>query len=207
MPFQALIFDVGGVIIPHDQDALYARLAARCRAPDALERIAAGGDDPRWATGEITIEELHRRLADELRYGGAWDEFVEDFCAHLSLDEEMLAFVARLARSRRVFLFSNTNEVHWARVERLTGGRIGDFEAYLSHQIGAAKPDLDAFARVAERSGVEPGRCLFIDDNPANVDAARRAGFQAERFTTQAALVAQLARHGVAVHELQTGET
>lgn len=206
MAFQALIFDVGGVIVPHDNDALYARLAARCGAPDALERIAAAGDDPRWGTGEIAIEALHRRLADEFGYAGDWDEFAEDFCSHLSLDPEMLEFVARLAGSQRVFLFSNTNVVHWARVEQLTAGRIGEFEAYLSHQLGAVKPDPEAFTRMAGRASVEPGRCLFIDDLTANVEAARKAGFQAEQFTTQPALVALLEQHGVTLHELQTGE-
>ena len=35
---------------------------------------------------------------------------------------------------------------------------------------------------MADRLGVEPGDCLFLDDNEANVLAAREAGMRAEVF-------------------------
>ncbi len=46
---------------------------------------------------------------------------------------------------------------------------------------------------MAARAGIDPGRSLFIDDKPVNVEAARRAGFRAEVFVGQAALEAYLA--------------
>jgi FMN phosphatase YigB (HAD superfamily) len=196
-PLQALIFDLGGVIVPHDNDVLYARLASRCTAADALDRIAAGSLDDRYATGELGIPALHQRFVDELGYDGDWDMFAGQWCSHLGLDLAMLDLVGRLAATNRVLLFSNTNQVHWAHVDGLSGGTLGRLEAYLSHEIGAVKPHLDAFALVAERAGVEPAGALFIDDRMDNVEAARRAGYQAEPFTDQATLEALLRRRGV----------
>jgi hypothetical protein len=66
MPYQALIFDVGGVIVPHDNAALYARLASRCRAERALEVISSEALARPYHTGELTIAQLHQRLRDEL---------------------------------------------------------------------------------------------------------------------------------------------
>lgn len=206
MPLQALIFDVGGVIIPHDNAALYARLASRCRAVGALEAISDEALAPPCHTGEAGVPELYCWMVDRMGYEGEWDAFAADFCSHLSLDPGMLDFVAALARTNRVLLFSNTNAVHWAHADGLAGGRLGAFEAYLSHELGVAKPDPAAFALVAERAGLEPGRCLFIDDVMANVEAARRAGFQAEQFTSQPALAALLGRRGVVWPDLQTGD-
>lgn len=194
---QALIFDLGGVIVPHDNDALYARLASRCSAADALDRIVAGSLDDRYGTGEQSIPDLHRRFVDELGYDGDWDVFAGQWCSHLSIDDAMLELVGRLAQSHRLMLFSNTNQVHWEHVDRLSGGALGRLEAYLSHEIGAVKPHLDAFALVAERAGIDPGGALFIDDRMDNVAAARRAGYQAEPFTDQATLEALLRRLGV----------
>jgi FMN phosphatase YigB (HAD superfamily) len=204
MAYQALIFDLGGVIVPHDNDALYARLAARCRAEGALDRIAAEAPDPRYGTGELGVPALHRRLVDELGYDADWDVFTADFCSHLSIDEDMLALVEALYESYHLLVFSNTNKVHWEHILNLTGGRLGRFEAYLSHEIGAVKPDLSAFALVAERAKLEPGRCLFIDDVMANIEAARRGGFEAGQFTSQPDLEALLQRRGVAWRKLQT---
>jgi putative hydrolase of the HAD superfamily len=51
-----------------------------------------------------------------------------------------------------------------------------------SCEIGVAKPDLRAYAIVADRLGVDPGGCLFLDDREANIVAARAAGMRAEVF-------------------------
>lgn len=195
MAFDALIFDVGGVIVGHDNDHLHRTLAARCRADAAA--IAARDHDPRFTTGELPVEDLHRRLADELGYAGDWPTFAQEYCCHLWVIEPMLALLEGLARTHRVELFSNTNAVHWAHVRSISKGRVDRFVQHLSHEIGLKKPDVASFLHVAERAGLEPGRCLFFDDVMANVEAARAAGFQAELFTTQAALAELLAQRGV----------
>jgi putative hydrolase of the HAD superfamily len=188
MPFQALIFDVGGVIVPHDNEMLYARLADRCTAPGALGRIRGQSGQTGVGSGAISVQDLHRKMVEDLGYRADWDTFADDWCCHLGLDLSMLDLVERLARANRVALFSNTTDVHWARVDALSGGRIDRLERYLSHEIGIEKPAVEAFEQVAERGGFEPARCLFIDDVEENLEGARRAGFRAELFTGQQAL-------------------
>jgi len=190
--FDALIFDLGNVIIRHDNAVLRDRLASRCAAPDAAERMDRIAHERRYGTGELTTADLHRRLVDELGYNGDWPTFVEDWSCHLSLDRDMLAFVEQLAKQHRVLIFSNTNAEHWDHAMTLSEGRLGAFEPYLSHEIGDLKPAVSSFLAVAEKAGIDPARSLFFDDLPANVAGARQAGFQAEVFTTQAALADDL---------------
>ena len=197
LPFQALIFDAGGVFVAHDNEVQMARLAGRCTAPEALATIRARHFDPKIGTGETPVRELHRRLRDDLGYDLDWDGFLGDWSCHLGLDNDMLGLMTALAAENRVLVFSNTNAEHWARVDEMTGAALDRFELYLSHEIGAVKRDLAAFALVAQRAGVEPGRCLFIDDMAENVEAARAAGFQAEQFTGQPALETLLETRGV----------
>jgi FMN phosphatase YigB (HAD superfamily) len=109
----ALVFDVGGVLIAHDNEMLFNRLAEGCAAEDALLRIRAESTDTRYGTGEAPVSVLHKKLVHELGYEGDWDQFTEDFCCHFAPDPEMLALTERLAKSNRLILFSNTNEVHW----------------------------------------------------------------------------------------------
>ncbi len=186
--FDALIFDLGNVIIPHDNEVLRQRLVSRCTAPDAADRMNRIAHERRYGTGELTTADLHRRLTDELGYNADWPTFVGDWSCHLSLDSDMLAFVEQLAERRRVLIFSNTNAEHWAHAMALSEGRLGAFEPYLSHEIGDLKPAISAFNTVAEKAGLDPARSIFFDDLPDNVAAARKAGFQAEVFTTRAAL-------------------
>ena len=186
--FDALIFDLGNVIVRHDNEVLRQRLVSRCTAPDAPERLNGIAHERRYGTGELTSADLHRRLVQELGYTGDWPTFVEDWSCHLALDPDMLAFVEQLAERHRVLIFSNTNAEHWAFAMAASDGRLGAFEPYLSHEIGDLKPAVSSFNTVAEKAGLDPARCIFFDDVQANVDAARQAGFHAEVFTTRAAL-------------------
>lgn len=196
-PFQALIFDAGGVFVPHDNEVLFQRLVARCTAADAIERLRVVHYDPKLGSGEVPVSEVHRRLQSELGYAGDWATFLEDWSCHLALDQHMLGLMTALAASNRVAIFSNTNHEHWTHVTRLSRGALDPFEIYVSHEIGRVKPDVEAFRRVATRAKVDPGRCLFIDDVLENVEGARSAGFQAEQFTGQGRLEALLADRGV----------
>jgi len=196
-PFQALIFDLGGVIAPHDNAFLHRRLASRCTAADTAARLPALVHDARTGTGERSIADLHQDLVREVGYSGDWTCFVGDWSCHLSVDPSMLAFVERLAVHNRVMIFSNTNQEHWDHVVNLSGGGLGRYEAYLSHEIGQLKPSIRSFQTVAARAGIEPSKSFFVDDRADNVEGARQAGFQAEVFTSQAALADWLEAAGV----------
>lgn len=196
-PFDALVFDLGGVIVPHDNEFLHRRLVSRCTAQDASDRLRSLAHDARFGTGERSIADLHQQLVREVGYQGDWACFVGDWSCHLSVDPSMLAFVERLAVHNRVIIFSNTNQEHWEHLLNLTGGGLGRYEAYLSHEIGQLKPSVRSFHTVAEKAGIEPSKSFFVDDRADNVEGAREAGFQAEVFTSQAVLAAWLEAAGV----------
>ena len=187
-PFDNLVFDLGNVIIPHDNEVLHARILRRCTAPDADPRLRRLSHDRRYGNGEKSIPELHQALAAEVGYGGDWPTFVDDWSCHLSLDADMLAFVEMLAQRYRVMIFSNTNQQHWERALEMSDGRVGRIEAWLSHEIGDLKPAVSSFLTVARLAKIDPAHSIFFDDLPDNVAAARQAGFQAEVFTTKTAL-------------------
>jgi putative hydrolase of the HAD superfamily len=49
----------------------------------------------------------------------------------------------------------------------------------LSAAVGMRKPDTDIFTSTAERLGVKPPECVFVDDLEENVEGARAAGMRA----------------------------
>ncbi|HEX4740866.1 MAG TPA: HAD-IA family hydrolase [Caulobacteraceae bacterium] len=195
-PFEALVFDLGGVIASHDNAVLGERLLSRCVAGTELEALREIGEDEAFGTG-APIASLHRRLVDELGYAADWKTFQADWCCHLALDPSMLRFVEALAHRNRVVIFSNTNAEHWAFLVHESEGRLAEFEAYLSHEIGRLKPSIDSFLHVARAAGLDPRRSIFFDDRKDNVEGARAAGFQAEVFVGEAALRERLRRDGV----------
>jgi putative hydrolase of the HAD superfamily len=97
----------------------------------------------------------------------------------------MVSLIGELAAAgdRRLGLLSNIIADLVPVFEERHGEWLAHFDARTySCAIGVAKPDHRAFEIAAERLGVKPADCLFIDDNEVNVTAAREVGMRAEVF-------------------------
>jgi putative hydrolase of the HAD superfamily len=57
---------------------------------------------------------------------------------------------------------------------------------FASCALGVAKPDPRAFLMALEGLGLSPQETLYLDDDPENVDAARRLGLRAEVYRATA---------------------
>jgi len=69
-----------------------------------------------------------------------------------------------------------------ANLEAITAalGLGGYFDAVVSAEdVTVGKPDPQVFLTAAARLGVEPARCVVVEDAPAGTEAARRAGMRA----------------------------
>jgi len=50
---------------------------------------------------------------------------------------------------------------------------------FSAYEVGSWKPDPGLFLHAAREMGVEPARCVVVDDSATGVEAARRAGMRA----------------------------
>jgi putative hydrolase of the HAD superfamily len=64
----------------------------------------------------------------------------------------------------------------------------------ISHEVGLRKPEQPIFQLAADRLGVAPQDCVFVDDTFANVRAARAMGMAAVHFTGEAEQLAEVER-------------
>lgn len=55
---------------------------------------------------------------------------------------------------------------------------------FSSEDVGCGKPAPDLFLHAADRMGVDPARCVVIEDSPLGVEAARAAGMDVYGFTS-----------------------
>lgn len=54
----------------------------------------------------------------------------------------------------------------------------------LSYKVKMIKPDPAIYKLLAQMYDLDPANCLFFDDTPVNVEAARNCGFNAEVFNS-----------------------
>lgn len=75
---------------------------------------------------------------------------------------------------------------------------LGSFrQIVVSGEERVMKPDPEIFHRLVKRVGRPAAECVFIDDNPENVEAAGRLGFDAIRFTAPSQLRQDLRARGL----------
>lgn len=85
------------------------------------------------------------------------------------------------ADGHRLFLLSNTIDMHWEyccqHLFPYKGHTVDDYfeQVFLSQRLHLEKPDHRIFETVAAQTGIKSDDTLFIDDLPENCEAARRA--------------------------------
>jgi HAD superfamily hydrolase (TIGR01509 family) len=119
---------------------------------------------------------------------------------HLRPDREVEAlFLALRASDHETFILSNfTRPAFDALVARnpALGQTSG---ALISADVGLLKPEPAIFRALLERFQLDPSETVLIDDQAANVDAARGLGLHAVQYRTPARLVDDLGALGVRV--------
>jgi 2-haloacid dehalogenase len=196
----AVLFDLGGVLVDWNPRHLYRRLFADEAAMEAFlttvctqawnEEQDAGRS---FAEGVALLLARHPHYAEEIgAYDLRWGEM---------LNGPIDASVAILAelRGRGVPMFGLTN---WS-AEKFPVAR--ERFAFLEWFVGIVvsgeerlkKPDPRIFRLAAERFGLDPPDTLFVDDSPTNVAAAARLGFRTHRYVGAPALRDALVAHGL----------
>ncbi len=199
------MFDLGGVLIDWDPRYLYRQLFAD---PGAMEEFLASVCTPDWhhahdlgADIRQSCEQLARRFPGHRDMIMAWAERGEEMVAG-QFDDTVAVLCEVKAAGLPCYALSNMEPAAFA-VRRARFPFMGWFDALvISGLEGVAKPDRRIFEILLRRHGLRPERCLFVDDQARNVDAARELGLIAVQFSSAAQLRRDLRALGVA----QTGQ-
>lgn len=182
-PPELLIFDCDGVLVDTEP------IAARSLAAAAQEEgLALSADDCLARFTGLSLDcvlaalaaDLGRPLSADFRSRlEAGDRAA--FAAELRAVPDVAAVIARLP-FRRCVASSGTPE----KIRYTLGltGLLPLFEPHLfsAREVAAGKPAPDLFLHAAARMGVDPARCLVIEDAEPGVRAARAAGMRVFGF-------------------------
>ncbi len=182
-PIQALLFDLGGVVVDIDFNRALVHWQPMSRLSLVELKAAFTFDVPyqRHERGEISAAEYFAHLARHLQLHDDPAQIAEGWNS---------IFIAEIAETRRrveaarawlpCYAFTNTNAAHQAAWTARFPAVVQAFErVFVSSEIGHRKPDRSAFEFVARSVGVPVESILFFDDTLANVEGARAAGLEA----------------------------
>ena len=204
---QAIIFDLGGVLIDWDPRYLYRPIFADdvVGMEDFLARICPSDWNRQMDAGVPFADAIARRRREFPEHAelialwqDGWPQMLRD-----AIPETVEILAALRARGHRLVALTNwsaeTFPIAWERFAFL-----GWFEdIVVSGAERLAKPDPRIFRLTLERNRLDPTRTIFIDDLPANVQAAAALGIDAVRFEGAAGLRTDLERRGL-LHPART---
>lgn len=198
---QAIVFDLGGVLIDWNPRYLYRKLFGEDEA--SMERflgeVCTGEWNARQDAGRplsVATEELvakHPAQEALIRaYYARWPEMV---AGAIEPTVEILAALKEDAYP--LFALSNWS----AETYPIARERFAFFEMFdqivISGEIERVKPDREIFDHLLEKARRRAEECVFIDDSPGNVTAAVALGFDAIHFRSPHQLREDLLRRGI----------
>jgi glucose-1-phosphatase len=185
-----VIFDFGNVLFDLDLPSIerefrqlfterYETAFQALRTRRVFELYETGGmgtdefvEAVRRAGGEPYLTE--RQVVD------AWNSIF------IAMPKARFEFLLRLRQTHAVFLLSNINDLHerWIADYMQREHGIVDYQSryfdgvYFSHLIRLRKPDRDIYEYVLADAELNAADCVFFDDLPENIEAARAVGIQ-----------------------------
>jgi putative hydrolase of the HAD superfamily len=194
-PFDAILFDVGGVMLTNGWDHV-ERAAVMKHFNLDRDAFEARHPAPYDALERDTID-MYAYLKATIFYE-ARTFTPDDFIAVMKeqsvpIPSNAMGILREISSSCKFLVGVLNNEsrlLHEYRMEKY------GLEQYLSIQLsscylGMRKPDADIYHRAIDIVGRPANRILFIDDRAANAQAARDAGMQAIQFLGEDQLRAQ----------------
>jgi len=184
----ALILDLGNVLVFHDNALLYREMAAAFHTTP--ETMRARLDAAFWAQvnqGQLPGDALRQALVERLGHPVAPDAWFALWNCHFTLHHAMIALVEKLAGRLPLVLLSNTHDQHFAYLRPLLPVLDRFQGIVLSYELGAMKPAPEIYERALALAGVRPERAAFFDDIDRYAEAATALGLAGRVFTTAAA--------------------
>jgi 2-haloacid dehalogenase len=204
-PVEAVVFDLGGVLLDWDPRHLYRKLFAD---EAEMELFLAEICSPAWhaphdrgVSTAASCAELASRHPEFSELIWAWSRRSEEMIGGVDAGS---VEVVRAVRETGLPCYALTNmeaETYPLRLRRFPF--LGWFDGtVVSGREGVAKPEPAIFRRLLDRFALTPNTTSMIDDTKENLETASKLGIQTVLFRSSRQLRAELEAVGVLARSL-----
>ncbi|MCL7996660.1 HAD family phosphatase [Brucella sp. 21LCYQ03] len=182
-PFDLVIFDCDGVLV--DSEPLSCRAFEQVYANHGMalpEGTVAKGIGMKVADIVTMIEGMTGHRLPEGAANDFWPITRDLFAEHLQPASGIADFLKVLPNRRCVASSSQPERIAFSLEKTGISQYFGD-AVYSSSMVKRGKPAPDLFLFAADKMGVDPARCVVIEDSPFGVEGAIAAGMTAFGYT------------------------
>lgn len=186
MTIEAVVFDIGNVLIEWAPERLYDRLFGETRRREIFAAVDLASMNDRVDLGEgfrdviYAFADENPLFRDEIRvWHDHWIEMASPAIPHS-------VHLLRKLRQKGIPVFALSNfGAESFEIAQKAYPFLDEFDRrYISAHHRMAKPDAAFFALLETDSGLSDGSLLFTDDRQDNIDAASARGWKTHLFTS-----------------------
>ena len=194
---KAVIFDMGGVVLPLDIPRCMDNFRKKAGLVDIdkyLDAYHQRGFIGDLEAGKIDEDEFYTECLSHCTPGTSRETVAECFASLLEpCREEALTLFRELQGQYDLYILSNNNPISKKAfcAEMIQRGIDPDKvfrKQFYSFQMKLLKPSREFYEKAIEGTGVKPGEILFIDDSQVNCDAASALGIKAVYYDVNTSL-------------------
>lgn len=195
MTLQAIIWDLGGVLLRTEDQQPRAQLARELNLTYAeIDQLVFNSPSARQASrGEISARQHWQNLCEIWSWPeDRLSELQARFWGGDRLDLELVEFIRSFEPRYTTALLSN----NWSDLRQAitTQWQIDDAfdEIVISAEVGLVKPDPRIYRLTEEKLGILPEQALFVDDFIENIQAALARGWKSVHFQNSQQAMAEV---------------
>lgn len=177
---KAIIFDIGNVLFRIDYPAVIAKWSELTGLSEQhiAESFKYADEHKAFERGQISEADFAAFVGRSIGYELTLDQFKEGWNALLKeIWPGLPELMSQLAEHYQIVCLSNTNKTHVDAFKRdYTEVLIRLQKTFFSHEIGAIKPQKEAFDVVLDYLNVKAEEAIFFDDLKENVAGAEALG-------------------------------
>jgi len=179
----ALLFDLGGVVIEIDFDRVFSHWAlySNQNLETIKSRFTFDSYYERHERGEIEASEYFASLRGSLGINITDEEFIAGWNSiYVGEIPGVATVLSDVKEKLPIYAFTNSNSTHQLVWSKKFGQVLNLFrDVFVSSEMGKRKPEPAAFKTISREIGVKPEHILFFDDSLENIAGAKKIGMQA----------------------------
>jgi glucose-1-phosphatase len=194
---EALLFDLGRVVIDFDFNRAFSRWArhARCDQKLISDRFRYDTAYERHERGEIDSKDFFASVRESLGIDISDAQLLEGWNSiFVGETPGVSELLVKAAERFPLYAFTNSNRAHEEYWSKQFSSILSNFkQVFVSSTIGLRKPEAKAYDYVVRKIGVSADRIVFFDDLLENIEGARVCGLRAVHVKSDADVANALA--------------
>lgn len=200
-PIRAIYFDLGNVLVMFDANRALKQFSKIFQVPEKKlwDELFLSDLERSYTKGEISSKEFFARIQKKYPQPIKFQKFADIWNDIFWANEHMEELVEILSRSYKLYLISNTNELHFEFIKKNFSVLSHFDQCFPSHEVGHRKPDQAFYRYVLDKTDLGPKEVVYVDDVPEFVLSAQSLGIPSVVFSSRNQLEREFEKLGIRV--------